>query len=64
MIQIPKRLMILWGVKKIQNNRNNRIKTNEDKIEKRMNNDSTFEKLRTKNVKELKTLDELLKEKC
>ena len=48
----------------MQNNRNNRIKTNEDKVEKRMNNDATFEKLRTKNIKELKTLDELLKEKC
>jgi hypothetical protein len=47
----------------MSNNRDNRIKTNEDKIEKRMNNDATFEKLKTKNVKELKTLDELLKEK-
>jgi hypothetical protein len=45
------------------NNRGNHIDKNEDKIDKRLNNEATFEKLRTKNVKELKTIDELLKEK-
>ncbi len=41
----------------------NKVKTKESEKSRKENIDITFEKLRTKSVKELKTLDELMSEK-
>ncbi len=46
------------------NDKRNEKNTEEEKvIEDRLNAETTFEKLKTPQIKELKTLEELLKEK-
>ena len=46
------------------NDKRNEKNTEEEKvIEARLNAEATFEKLKTPQIKELKTLEELLKEK-